>query len=94
MARGLDLERLVRESADAAAARLQVHMFSGTQAVAIDADARRLRTTRGSLRYSHLVLAHGAELVLPAALPAALVWRVNDLVAYRRLRTVDRKSVV
>ena len=86
VARGLDPERLVRESADAAAARLQVHMLSGTQAVAIDADARRLRSTRGSLRYSHLVLAHGAEPVLPAALPAALVWRVNDLVAYRRLR--------
>ena len=56
--------------------------------MSIDADARRLRTTRGSLRYSHLVLAHGAEPVLPAALPAALVWRVNDLVAYRRLRAV------
>ena len=88
VARGLDLDRLVRESADAAAARLQVHLLSGTQAVSIDADSRRLRTTRGSLRYSHLVLAHGAEPVLPAALPAALVWRVNDLVAYRRMRAV------
>ena len=88
VARGLDLGGLVRERADAAAARLQVQLLSGTQVVAIDADTRRLRSTRGSLRYSHLVLAHGAEPVLPAALPPALVWRVNDLVAYRRLRDV------
>lgn len=87
VARGLDPAAMVRESAAVAAARLSVQLRSGTHAVGIDPVARRLRTTRGTLRYSHLVLAQGAEPVLPAVLPAALVWRVNDLAAYRRLRT-------
>jgi rubredoxin-NAD+ reductase len=86
VARGLDPTNLVRESAATAAARLGLHLRCGTHAVAIDAAARRLRTTRGSLRYQHLVLAQGAEPALPAVLPAALAWRVNDLAAYQRLR--------
>ena len=86
VARNLHPERLVRESAAAAAARLDVQLRCGTHAVAIDAQARRLRTTRGTLRYRHLVLAQGAEPMLPAVLPAALAWRVNDLASYQRLR--------
>ena len=87
VARGLDPDTLVRESAAAAAARLNVRLLCDTQAVAVDAPRRRLRSTRGTLRYSHLVLAHGAAPALPAVLPAAQVWRVNDLAAYRRLRS-------
>ena len=86
VARGLDPGALVREGAATAAARLGVRLRSGTHAVAIDARARRLRTTRGTLRWRHLVLAQGAEPALPAVLPPALVWRVNDLAAYQRLR--------
>jgi rubredoxin-NAD+ reductase len=86
VARKLNPDRLVRESAAAAAARLDVHLRCGTHAVAIDAAARRLRTTRGTLRYQHLVLAQGAEPVLPAVLPPSLVWRINDLASYQRLR--------
>lgn len=87
VARGLRVDALVREQAADAAARLQLRLLTGTQAVAIDAAARRLRTTRGTLRYSHLVLAHGAVPALPAVLPPDRVWRVNDLAAYTRLRT-------
>jgi len=86
VARGLAPEAMVRESAAQAAARLDVQLRCGTQAVAIEPGAQRLRTTRGTLRYSHLVLAHGAESVLPAVLPAGAVWRINDLAAYQRLR--------
>ncbi len=86
VARRLDPARLVRESAAAMATRLNVRLLCDTQAVAIDAPRRRLRTTRGTLRYRHLVLAHGAAPALPAVLPSQHVWRVNDLVAYRRLR--------
>lgn len=86
VARGLALDGLVREHAAAAAARLCVRLVCGTHAVAIDAPRRRLRTTRGTLRYTHLVLAHGAAPALPPVLPAKAVWRVNDLVAYRALR--------
>lgn len=86
VARGLDPTALVRESAALAAARLEVRLRCHTHAVAIDAGAKRLRTTRGTLRWQRLVLAQGAEPALPAVLPAALVWRINDLAAYQRLR--------
>ena len=86
VARGLAPGAMVRESAAQAAARLDVQLRCATQAVAIDAPARRLRTTRGTLRWQHLVLAHGAEACLPPVLPAAQVWRINDLASYQRLR--------
>jgi rubredoxin---NAD+ reductase len=86
VARGLAADRLVREHAAAAAARLGVRLLAGTHAVGIDAPRRRLRTTRGTLRYTQLVLAHGAQPALPPVLPADAVWRVNDLAAYQRLR--------
>lgn len=85
-ARGLAPEALVRERAIDAARRLGVRLLADTHAVSIDAGARRLRTTRGTLPYRRLVLACGAAPRLPAALPPALVWRVNDLAVYRRLR--------
>lgn len=86
VARGLEPQAMARESAAQAAARLNVQVRCDTHAVAIDAPARRLRTTRGTLRWRHLVLAHGAQACLPPMLPAAQVWRVNDLAAYQRLR--------
>lgn len=87
VARGIAPAQLVREPAAAAAARLGVRLMHSTHAVAIDAPRRRLRTTRGTLRYRALVLAQGAQPALPPALPADRVWRVNDLAAYRRLRS-------
>jgi rubredoxin---NAD+ reductase len=86
VARGLSLAGLVREPATDAAQRLGVHLRCDTHAVAIEVAAQRLRTTRGTLRYSHLVLAFGAAPALPAVLPPSRVWRVNDLAAYTRLR--------
>jgi len=87
VARGLAPETLARESGAAAAARLRVRLMAITQAVRICTDTRTLRTTRGTIRYDQLVLAHGAQAALPSAMPAALCWRVNHLAAYQRLRT-------
>lgn len=86
MARQLNDGALVREAGTAAAARLGVRLMAHTEAVRICPDTRSLRTTRGTLRYDRLVLAHGAQACLPPALPAELCWRVNHLDAYRRLR--------
>jgi rubredoxin-NAD+ reductase len=86
VARGIAVAGLVRETALAAAQRLNVRLVHHTDAIRIDTATRTLRTTRGPLRWRHLVLAHGAEPALPAVLPAALVWRVNDLAAYTKLR--------
>jgi len=86
IARGLDQHALVRERGADAARRLGVRLLAHTQAIRICADTRTLRTTRGNLRYAHLVLAHGANARLPEGLAPELCWRVNHLAAYQRLR--------
>ncbi len=86
VARGIAVGALVREAAAAAAQRLNVRLIANTAAVHLDTATRTLRTTRGPLRWRQLVLAHGAEPALPAVLPPALVWRVNHLAAYAKLR--------
>lgn len=86
MARGLAPGAIAKETGHAAAARLNVRLLAHTQAVRICPDTRTLRTTRGTLKYDRLVLAHGAQAALPAALPAALCWRINHLAAYEKLR--------
>ncbi|MDO8318743.1 FAD-dependent oxidoreductase [Rhodoferax sp.] len=86
MARQLKPEKLVRETGAAAATRLNIRLLAHTHAISISAGSKQLRTTRGTLRYDQLVLAHGAQAALPAALPAALCWRINHLGAYLQLR--------
>jgi rubredoxin-NAD+ reductase len=87
MARQLPCEKLVRETGVDAARRLNLRLLAHTHAISISADAKQLRTTRGTLRYDQLVLAHGAQAALPSPLPASLCWRVNHLGAYLQLRT-------
>ena len=86
MARHMDLERLVKETGAQAAERLNVRLLPHTHAVRICTDTRTLRTTRGTLRFDRLVLAHGAQAALPPALPAEMCWRINHLASYRKLR--------
>ncbi len=85
-ARGLAPEALVKERGVAAAMRLGVRLLARTDAIRIDAAAAQLRTTRATLRYRQLVLAHGAEPRTAAQLPASLCWRINHLDAYLRFR--------
>jgi len=86
MARQLPCEKLVRETGVDAARRLNLRLLAHTHAISISADSKQLRTTRGTLRYDQLVLAHGAQAALPAPLPASLCWRINHLGAYLQLR--------
>jgi len=97
MVRQITPEKLVKESGVEAARRLNVRLLAQTHAIRICQDTRQLRTTRGSIRYDHLVLAHGAQAALPPALPASLCWRINHLSAYLKLREAlgnTRKEVV
>ena len=88
IARGMAVDKLARESGDQAAERLGVRLLAHTQAVSITPGSRQLRTTRGTLRYRHLVLAHGAQARSLPQLPAALCWRINHLQAYAKFRAV------
>ena len=82
LARGMAFSALVKEPGAAAAKRLGLRLLARTSAVSVSAPTNTLRTTRGSLRYRHLVLAHGAEPRESAQLPPALCWRINHLDAY------------
>lgn len=86
VARQLDPTALVRETGAQAAARLNVRLMAQTQATRICPRTQTLTTTRGTLPFDELVLAHGAQVALPPALPAELCWRINHLDAYLRLR--------
>ena len=86
MARGISPDTLAREAGADAALRLGVKLMAQTQAVHVAAASNQLRTSRGSLRYQHLVLAHGAQARLPAQFPAALCWRINHLQSYAKFR--------
>lgn len=84
--RGLSPDRLRRETGAAAAERLGVRLMGDTVAVGLSPEAHSLRTTRGTLAYTHLVLAQGARPALPPGLDPALCWRINDLAAWTSLQ--------
>ncbi|GLS43754.1 FAD-dependent oxidoreductase [Methylobacterium brachythecii] len=82
LGRGLSPEMLRRESGTEAAARLGLTLMTDTVAIGLSPERRSLRTTRITLHYTHLVLAHGARSALPGNLDPSLCWRVNDLAAW------------
>jgi rubredoxin---NAD+ reductase len=84
MARGIAPEKLPRESGAHAAQRLGVKLLAHTQAIRINAASRQLRTSRGTLRYQNLVLAHGAQARSLPQCPPALCWHINHLQAYAK----------
>jgi rubredoxin-NAD+ reductase len=79
---GRSAEQLVHERAEDAATRLRVRLLADTYAVGLSPALHQLRTTRGTLRYTRLILAQGARAALPGSLPPHLCWRVNDLDAW------------
>lgn len=86
LSRGLDVAGLVKESAVEAASRLGVQLLVRTFVTGLSPAQRRLRTTRGTLSYTGLVLALGATPALPAALAPQYCWRVNDLAGWDGLQ--------
>lgn len=86
LSRGMAPASLVRESAIDAARRLGVRLLTETFVVGLTPATHQLRTTRGTLRYTHLIMAMGARPAMPAALAPSLCWRVNDLAGWTRLQ--------
>ena len=84
MARGIAADQLPREKGAAAALRLNIKLLASTEAIRITPSSRQLRTSRGTLRYQHLVLAHGAQARQLPQIPAALCWRINHLQTYAK----------
>ena len=87
MARGIAVDELPRETGAQAALRLNVKLLAHTQAIRITSTSRQLRTSRGTLRYKDLVLAHGAQARSLPQFPTALCWHINHLQVYASFRT-------
>ena len=87
LSRGLDAPALARESGADAAQRLGITLLANTFAVGLSPALKQLRTTRGTLTYRALVLAHGARPALPPVLPETLCWRINHLHGWAGLQT-------
>jgi len=98
LTRGATPESLTRETGTEAAARLGVQLLPQTYAVGLSPNLGMLRTTRGTLRFTDLILAQGARSTAPDCLPPELVWRINDLTAwsglYRALSTGPQRVVI
>ena len=92
LSRGMTPTSLVRESAVDAARRLGVRLYTETFVVGLTPALHQLRTTRGTLAYTGLVLAQGARPALPTELPPALCWRVNDLAGWSGLQAQLAKA--
>ena len=84
MARGIAADKLPREKGTAAALRLNIRLLANTEAIRITPSSHQLRTSRGTLRYQHLVLAHGAQARELPQFPPALCWRINHLQTYAK----------
>ena len=74
------------ECAADGAARLRVRLLAHTHAIGLSPKLQQLRTTRGTLNYTQLVIAQGAHPAVPDPLLQNLCWRINDLTAWRRVR--------
>lgn len=85
MSRGQSPEQLIRETGVDAARRLGINLMADTYVVGVSSQTHQLRTTRGSLDYTRLVLAQGARAALPDTLPPHLCWRINDLASWQGL---------
>ena len=84
-ASGKSPEHLVTETAEAAATRLNVRLLCGRWISSISPVSKTVRTSHGSLIYSHLVLAIGARPRTLAAAIAKFCWQINQLDDYARL---------
>lgn len=86
MAKAIGLPSMVKEAGNDAARRLGVRLIPDTFAISIARESNTLRTTRGAIKYDHLILAHGAIPRMDERLPRSLCWAINDLRCYTRFR--------
>jgi rubredoxin-NAD+ reductase len=93
-ARGLSPEALAEQSGAQLAAELEVRLLARTWAIELDRTRQRLLTTRGTLRYRHLIIASGARArrIDLAGAGASRLFSVNDLQAYARFRAAFERA--
>ncbi|MGR3496234.1 rubredoxin [Citreimonas sp.] len=83
LSRKADADALQRATGPEEAARLGIRLIPHTHVVGLSPQFRRLRTTRGTIPFTHLVLALGARSKIPNGLDPHHCWRINSLDAWR-----------
>ncbi len=86
LARGLSPDAMRRETGAAAAKRLGIRLRADTVAVSLQPARHMLRTSRGPIGYTSLVLAQGSRPAALPGLPPELCWRINNLSAWTGLQ--------
>lgn len=88
LASGKSIEDLIEQDAISKAAELGIEVRTEIRVLKIDTKKKRLTTVKGGIQYGKLILALGAhQRELPITGDAAdTVMRVNELMAYRKLR--------
>jgi rubredoxin---NAD+ reductase len=89
LAKGKTAEDLSDMDAACKAASLNIDVRTETRVIKIDTQKKRITTSKGGIQYGHLILALGAhQRQIPIAGDAGdSVVSVNDLMAYKKLRT-------
>ncbi|MEK6663356.1 MAG: FAD-dependent oxidoreductase [Pseudomonadota bacterium] len=97
LAAGKTPEQLANQTAAQISASLNAQVLTHTRVARVDSAARQVETDRGSVRYSRLVLALGADPIAHgvAGSAAEKILSVNDLGDYTRFRVAlaGKKSV-
>ena len=96
VAKKISPKALLKEAGVDAAKRLKVSLFANTSAVGLSPKVNQIRTTRGSFKYGHLIIAQGSKPICPPNISMKDCWHVNHINSYIQLREAlgNRQSKV
>jgi rubredoxin-NAD+ reductase len=96
VAKHIDTKSLVKETGIEAAARLGVNLYVDTHAIGLSPQINQLRTTRGTFKYGHLIIAQGSKPICMPNIGLKDCWHVNHLESYTKLRAAlqEKKSKI
>ena len=89
----IELDKLVRENGALAAQRFNINLLTQTHAIQISPSRSQVRTTKGMLSYTHLVIAQGAKPVRHPVMSAQDCWHINHLSIYQEFRKVIKDQI-
>jgi rubredoxin-NAD+ reductase len=86
VAKHIDAKSLIKETGVEAAARLGVNLYANTHAIGLSPQTNQLRTTRGTFKFGHLIIAQGSKPICMPNIGLKDCWHVNHVESYTKLR--------
>lgn len=93
MSRNMIVETIIQENSEQSASRHRIQLITKTHVVGISTHNNQLRTTRGTFKYTNLVIAQGSDPFLPKQIPSNSCWRINNLEAWAGLSKELSKKI-